>query len=131
MKSVIENNKLIATFMDNYQQLSNDVEFGRFHLSWDALMPVVEKIESLDLKEYGYQWEDEDGTINYNCEGISVEIENNRCWIYKHLALDPMQTLNEKTFKIKYNSKIEAVYNSVIEFIEYYNELITDNEINQ
>lgn len=117
--------------MDNYQQLSNDIEFGRFHLSFDAIMPVVEKIESLDLKEYGYQWEDEDGTIHYNCEGISVEIENNRCWIYKHLALDPMQTLNEKTFKIKYNSKIEAVYNSVVEFIEYYNELITDNEINK
>ena len=34
-QEIIDNNKLIAIFMDNYQKLSNDPEFGRFHLQWD------------------------------------------------------------------------------------------------
>jgi hypothetical protein len=88
-------------------------------------MAVVEKIESLDLKEYGYQWEGIDGETEYNNGSICVEIEQNRCWIYMNLSLDPFHTFNEKSRGIDFPTKIEAVYAAVVEFIEYYNELIT------
>jgi hypothetical protein len=93
----------------------------KFSLSWDWIMPVIEKIESLDLSEWMYKWEGIDGETEYNFEGISVEIENTSCWIYIFLSLDPYWTINEKTSKVKYETKLEAVYESVIEFIEWYN----------
>jgi hypothetical protein len=96
----------------------------KYHESWNWLMPVVEKIESLDLKEYGYQWEGIDGEIEYNNGSICVEIEQDRCWIYMNLQLDPFHTFNEKTRGISFPTKIEATYAAVVEFIEYYNELI-------
>lgn len=100
-----------------------------YHKSWDWLMPVVEKIESLDLKEYGYQWEGIDGETMYNNGSIYVEIERNHCYIWVDLSLDPPHTINKKTYYIKYDTKIEAVYAAVVEFIEYYNILIKqDNE---
>ena len=108
--------KLIADFMNEPSKgsaYSND---------WNCIMPVVEKIESLDLSEWMYSWEDMDGETNYNFEGISVEIENTRCWIYIHLSLDPYWTINEKTFKVRYETKLQAVYEAVVEFIEWYNE---------
>jgi hypothetical protein len=96
-----------------------------YHKSWDWLMPVVEKIEDLDLSEYGYQWEGIDGEIEYNNGSICVEIEQDRCWIYMNLQLDPFHTFNEKTSGIRFPTKLEATYVAVVEFIEYYNELIT------
>jgi len=46
-QEVIDNNRLIAIFMNNYQKLSQDPEFGKFHLQWDWLMPVVKKIRDV------------------------------------------------------------------------------------
>ena len=127
---------LIAEFMgwkiDNnfpdknkvWRSPGNNIELEstmKFSLSWDWIMPVVEKIELLDLSEWMYKWEGIDGETEYNFEGISVEIEHTRCWIYINLSLDPYWTINEKTFKVKYETKLEAVYKSVIEFIEWYN----------
>ena len=75
-----ENNKLIAEFMgwniQNYNELPNnfwytireidfDVDDGyRFHNSWDWLMPVINKIRSMDstyeVEEVGkYDWDNE------------------------------------------------------------------------
>jgi hypothetical protein len=98
--------------------------FFEYNKSWDWLMPVVEKIESLDLKEYGYQWEGIYGEIEYNNGSVRVEIERNECWIYMNLQLDPFHTFNEKTSHMKFDTKIEATYAAVVEFIEYYNNLI-------
>ena len=114
--------KLIAEFMgcnfseDSYSH--NDIEYKT---SWDWLMPVIEKIESLDLSEYGYQWEGIDGETEYNNGSICVEIEQNQCWIYMNLSLDPMHTLNENTHRMKFDTKLDATYAAVVEFIEYYN----------
>ena len=126
----MESNKLIAEFMD---YSSNDIwrtntenkSMSEYHKSWNWLMPVVEKIESLDLKEYGYQWEGHDGKTEYNNGSIYVEIERKHCCIYIDLSLDPPHTINEKTYYIEYDTKLEATYAAVVEFIEYYNELIT------
>ena len=83
-----------------------------YHRSWEWLMTAVEKIESLDLSKEMYSWE-EDEEVRYNFEGISVEIENRRCWIYLNLQLDPGFTINTKTFKEEYPTKIEATFRSV------------------
>ena len=136
----MENNKLIAEFMGDYFDTGLEpayyirynkeykIEDSQFHKSWDWLMPVVEKIESLDLKEYGYQWEGIDGKTEYNNGSICVEIEQDRCWIYMNLSLDPFHTFNEKSRGIKFPTKIEATYAAVVEFIEYYNELINKQD---
>lgn len=123
----MENNKLIAEFMgEKFHEDSwshGDIEYKT---SWDWLMPVVEKIESLDLSEYGYKWEGIDGETEYNNGSIHVEIERNKCWIYMNLSLDPITILNKKTYNIEFPTKIEAVYAAVIEFIEYYNTIKQD-----
>lgn len=90
-------------------------------------MSVVEKIEGLDLRQWMYKWEDPQVGTQYNFEGISVEIENTKCWIYMRLALDPMFTINERTFNKTYGSKIEATYDAVVEFIKWYNERMVNH----
>ena len=134
----MENNKLIAEFMGDYFDTGLEpayyirynkeykIEDSQFHKSWDWLMPVVEKIESLDLKEYGYQWEGIDGKTEYNNGSICVEIEQDRCWIYMNLSLDPFHTFNEKSRGVEFPTKIEATYAAVVEFIEYYNTIKQD-----
>jgi hypothetical protein len=129
----METNKLIAEFMGDYfdsgLQLAYYIRYNKvyriedsqFHESWDWLMPVVEKIESLDLSEYGYTWKGIDGETEYNNQNICVEIERNQCWIYMNLQLDPLHTINAETFNKKCDSKIDAVYGAVVEFIEWYN----------
>jgi|688.fasta_scaffold00011_262 hypothetical protein len=146
----MENNKLIAEFMETVGNVDfhdgkgfvpiywyEGINGGKtpykedeleYHKSWDWLIPVVEKIESLDLKEYGYKWEGIDGETEYNNGSICVEIEQNRCWIYMNLQLDPFHTFNEKTHRQKFDTKIEAVYAAVVEFIEYYNILIKNQD---
>lgn len=120
---IIQNNRLIAEFMGT----DMPDKFLEFNTCWNWLMGVVEKIESLDLSRYGYIWEGIEGETEYNNQDINVEIEGNRCWIYMNLQLDPMHTFNEESFKKKYESKLQATYESVVEFIHRYNEIISNN----
>lgn len=107
-------------FVWNYKRLCE----RRYDNDFSLLMDVVEYIESLDLKEWMYQWPDneDENEVRYNFEGISVEIENHRCWIYINLALDPMMTINVNSLKKSFDTKFEAVYVAVLEFIDWYNE---------
>ena len=113
MKTKIENNKLIAEFMG---LVKNDIKYssGRsieykkgafvdyegmdkgwlhYHTDWNWLMPVVDKIEN------GFHW------------NHSIKIENGYCTI--------VNFNNDKRFMA--NSKKEAVYKAVVEFIKWYN----------
>jgi hypothetical protein len=105
-----EENKLIAEFMGykTYEHTNsiairlleenefNSIDIGhihtKFHTSWDWLMPVVEKIESL----------------NFSIEMNKQEEGDYQCLIIKKDIL--VQTFS--------NNKIEAVYNAVIKFIK-------------
>jgi hypothetical protein len=98
-QEIIYNNGLIAIFMDNYQKLSYDPEFGRFHLQWDWLMPVVEKIEEMDVV-------------------ASFQIEQPTIYIWKSSENSTFKDIEIDIFK---SSKLEAVYKAVIEFIKWYN----------
>lgn len=122
-KDIIENNKLIASFMGakdhEYSSLNlskeltfvpfhgvvrNDtIETGKgtimkYHKSWDWLMPVVEKIESLDFV---------------------VQIHLGSCFIKTQ---DQFIAFKGKyVAKSQGKIKIDNVYNAVIEFINWYN----------
>jgi hypothetical protein len=116
MPEIIEGNKLIAGFMGFIHRDSNvykvpegeDLKYLAYHLnlnkmpyhtSWDWLMPVVEKIESLgyDSRIMG---NNSDG--GFLCD--FVDGDN-----------------NEAACKTNYTSKLEAVYAAVVAFIQWYN----------
>jgi hypothetical protein len=93
-EEILQGNQLIAEFMG---QTFAHAYYLKYHKDWNELMPVVEKIESL---------------------GYDVTIDGKRCYItygdygtktYEHIADEECQ------------SKLEAVYNAVIQFIHYYN----------
>lgn len=137
MKKIEKNNNaLIAKFAGwEYEIHSNTYRLNdiimtelNFHKDWNLLIPVVEKIESLDLKEYGYKWKGINGETEYNNGSICVEIEQKKCWIYMNLSLDPMHTLNPISYQKEYGTKIEATFEAVVEFIEHYNIIISKSE---
>jgi hypothetical protein len=91
-----------------------ELNFLKYHSSWDWLMPVVEKIESLPLMKIP------DEKLP---QGFEVEIKVDNCYIHygngaEGIVHDFLNLHNEW----KGESKITIVYNSVIRFIEWYNE---------
>lgn len=111
-----EKNKLIAEFMGIQTpdglifQDTNTKEFHsiKYHTSWDWLMPVVEKIDSMLA-------DDEYITIEYKTAYIDIYAPS---WIFPDYKGDSF------TISGSGQTKIEAVYNCVMEFITWYNEYI-------
>ena len=85
----------------------------KYHSSWDWLMPVVEKIEN--IKHIGI-------------DVVYLKIEGNQCQIWTYFDVKEFLRLtgddkNEgNKFKVRYSAKtkIEATYNAVFEFIQWY-----------
>lgn len=115
MKTIEENNRLIAEFMGlsyctkytyegwyknhEHNQRICDFDGLKYHSSWDWLMLVVEKIENLDNEEG--EWD---------CQ---FEILKGVCNIILLHGDPAIQTFDD--------SKIQATYQAVIQFIEWYN----------
>lgn len=113
---ITRHNKLIAEFMGGTESkdgvFSVCGKFGieriltmnlEYHTSWDWLMPVVEKIENLE-------YIDRMGRFHFNA--INFE-ENYTCVV----------TDKEEYFtQVEGETKIDATYLSVVEFIKWYNE---------
>ena len=108
MKNILESNELIAKFIGfellkdllagNQGFINIDIDIYeqcKFHSDWNWLMKVVEKIESL---------------------GYSLDIKLAWCRIrqIKNINVIVLRWEEDKT-------KIEAVYNSCIGFIQWYN----------
>lgn len=84
-----------------------DYKFIWYHTLWDKLMPVVEKIETdlaLATMMYVNSW-DNRGRYSFR---VYKELDNNGN--IRNLLLEKVS-----------NSKIEAVWYAVIEFIKWYN----------
>ena len=102
-----ENNQLIAEFMGCASQLHltehpitgeyTDPNEFEYHNSWDWIMPVIEKIECIS--------------------NFDVRIFLKRCTIDGCLPYKEFGSMIEGIGK----TKLEAVYNAVIEFINWYN----------
>lgn len=94
--SAIEENK----WMGYTPQLGWKIGVGKYHSSWDWLMPVVEKIEKMDSRDV-------------DCR---ISIEKDTCNIY----------YDDKEKQYEFNlwadgSKIKAVWQSIVAFLQWYN----------
>lgn len=106
-KEILESNKLISEFMD-LEIISDGISWfdtnyrplGSYHSSWEWLMPVVEKIE----KEYKHEVHI---YAHYNWKNP------NRCTI--------LTWKDDVIIYTSSKSKIECVYEAVIEFIKLHN----------
>lgn len=115
---IIQKNKIIAEFMGgtrhinegwlmpNVIGLPKDTQL-QYHTSWDWLMPVVEKVEDLF-----------DGSI-------SVHIYDGRCYIEisTQYAIATDIYLPDSNFYNNQGGKLNSVWNSVVSFIQWYNQL--------
>jgi hypothetical protein len=127
-----ENNKIIAEFLGlkktNYEveDLWSTVEYlvdnpestlacsvpidttPPFHISWDCLMAVVDKIESIKDSYHGR---------------FGIYISSNSCTIQSTNFRPDKPIPNPPHYydNIVLNTKIESVYYSVINFINFYN----------
>jgi hypothetical protein len=125
-KIIIKNNELIAKFMGgrftfikphtpnvefkvhprgdrNFNSSSFHPRHLSYHKSWDWLMPVVEKVESLDCNV-----------------GIFTGMKNDSwCRIVRFGKFG----LGDKEIGIKDNSRIISVFKAIIEFIKWYNKI--------
>lgn len=122
-----ENNKMIAEFMgglyNNQARLSlqsneiwlpyhgvcnyknNNGKCLKYHSSWDWLMEVVEKIESLENEENYYLYD-----VIIFPDAVLIESKD----------IGEIILINKS--KGTFTTKIEAVYTACIEFIQWYNE---------
>ena len=124
METITENNKLIAEFMEfektkqgglyispegfkweRFLDVENYILPNQFlfHSSWDWLMKVVEKIESLEKERF------------------KVEIYGTICTIIDTEELYEIFTFNCDT-------KLKITYLCCVEFIKWYNEQNKNNE---
>jgi hypothetical protein len=146
MDSIVENNKIFAEFMGKVFKGTNPqiiIPEGRlqlssvkYHSSWNWLMPVVEKIESLSKSTICGRDIYESVTISRNTVEFYFSPENK----YKlHMTVaNPWNspynhTMYKENIIIPYNfqtgSKIEGVYIFVTEFIKWYNKNKKKNEL--
>ena len=108
------------------------IEDLKYHNSWDDLMPVVEKIESLD-----HTWHEEIKSTFY-VDGFMIGQENSKS-VSVHLTVFNADKITEiklcdLSYGVKYfkksffKTKIKAVYAAVIEFIKWYNKMEQDGK---
>jgi len=130
-QEILKGNKLIAEFMDwSYEQQHRNFRYADdtkvwkkcwfdtygirrtdknnpllFHSSWDWLMPVVEKIETINDLDDGY-CSDFVLTATYHIQNWTVSILDNNIEVTEQEGL----------------TKIGTTYKAVVEFIEWYNQ---------
>ena len=106
-----ENNKLIAEFMgitpneEGVYRISKHEGYSECHLSyhkeWNWLMPVVDKIESIDEDGFSY----------------SIQVEYHSVVIWKHSD----RFDSKRIIEVNGESKRSTTYNAVVEFINQFN----------
>jgi len=94
-----EHRKFFGNLIDKFGEGTfNELPEMNYHTSWDWLMPVVEKIE----KDFDF----------------AFNIFKNETWIADEEYRNTAKGWNRQ---VKTDSKINSVYQSVIQFINWYN----------
>jgi hypothetical protein len=129
IENVLDKNRIIAEFMGHKLNSCNefDIEYTtiqgswdtcpaddlEYHLSWDWLMPVIEKIEK---DNHGYYF----------------KIYGNQAFVQVHIMGDNSILTSQKYVRgVDYdgeNTKLANAYMAVVEFINYYNNKIKESE---
>lgn len=100
MREVSEGNKLIAEFMG----VGNDWRYRHYNISWDHIMPVIEKIE----EETDYH----------------IQINGFVCTVFHDgggVVLTPIPA----------NNRLQSVWEAAVSTIKYHNSQITPNPKNE
>ena len=123
-KEIIEGNKLIAEFMGGEVKSIGDfpnvfwklsyrpsysgitIDLLEYHSSWDWLMPVVEKIENC-FERYVI--------VTIKGTGCHITLFTQYAMVHNGIDFPNIDYHHE-------NSKIEAVWLAVVEFIKWYNQ---------
>lgn len=130
MNTTIENNKLIAEFMGvfqdkhgfwgfedtrEYKRWHSDrfLDFTHYHIDWNWLMKVVEKIDNLKTPITNNHF------LIGKFEDYEVHIQGKCIVIYAHgeVTKEVVHLRGSES-----NTSIEAVYKACLEFIKWYNE---------
>jgi len=150
---LLEGNKLIANFMgvknvfeydfgDNIKALyiasqeDGDIDYKSGidwldYTDWNKLMPVIDKIEEIDMSEWHYKWgEGDEERCNFSGFdfGMRKLSEGYTAYIFEELQLDPAELVAGNPNEKIYPTRIEAVWNCVVEFVQYYNEFMENIE---
>ena len=104
---------------NDYELIKNFSEISIESWSWESIFNVIEKIEDTDLSKNGYKWEDDEGNIEYNFNGIDFEVTTKGSFVWFEYQLDPA----EIKFSSYLKDKKEATLDVIIQFIIWYNEL--------
>ena len=98
----------------------------KYHSSWDWLMPVVEKIESIHDKHHGY--------FGVHISSNTCSIQGTNLWKSLLLAIPfdaskPYGPVYCSDTNAIFDTKIESTWYAVVSFIKWYNkELLTKNK---
>lgn len=122
----IKDNEIFIPF-HGVCDLGNSGKGLKYHNSWDWLMPVVEKIETTHFTFKNY--------VNHYAE--KKDLKSSDAWILTsydnreefkgwdvNIELESLskQFCSTKGENPRYQTKIEATYNVVVDFIKFYNE---------
>lgn len=114
-QEIIEGNKLIHEFKfplsytDGKKSMNNNylkTKKLKYHCSWDWLMPVVEKIEGMNIE------------INNVITSVDITIVYGGCIIKDKDNLGLVDIYKHSTDS---SNKLESTYEAVVEFIKWHN----------
>jgi hypothetical protein len=113
-KEIIQGNKLIAHFMDEYDLFHwerdpfNEYRKADYHSNWENLMPVVEKIEQIKDNYHGR---------------FGVYIGSNTCTIQSTKFRSDKKIPKPPYYFncVTLDTKINSTYLMVVRFIKWYN----------
>jgi len=106
----MENNKLIAEFMNHYENMGN---LGlQYHSDWNWLMEVVEKLESMEIEVRMKS--------HFNTTLKHTLYQTQICYDLEHKNCEPTHLY--LSYNDAYKNRKDSIYNAVVEFIKWYNE---------
>lgn len=116
-QEIIEGNRLIAEFMKRDGAFDTRDKIYHYDSSWDWLMTVIDKIHDIDeglctKRNYHVIISKRSVEIIYNWNNYTKPIIDD---------LSPHLESSKEYRYIFFNSKIEAVWTAIVEFIKWYN----------
>lgn len=121
----LEGIKLINEFLgmtrNDYQSYATWTDGSRerfensfnYHTSWDAIMPVVDKIEALDPLYY----------FHIKCDGFYRDDENETDWTRKQYVTTLQRgfevVINSAGYGDDRSSRLQSIYVAVVSFLKF------------